>query len=161
MSELTLLLDEHVDRVFERLLRGRGFSVEQSKDRFGESTNDRELLDWCEKREVVFVTNNVKDFSRLHERNEHSGVLCYREQQLPKTDPAGLARTSKKSSHSMAATGSRITSSNSTSGTSGSTSSADSNTFVHSFTGERRVFAHHTPTTAQTWKRPRSSASGP
>ena len=29
-----ILLDEHVSRVFERLLRGRGYDVEQAKNRF-------------------------------------------------------------------------------------------------------------------------------
>lgn len=33
-----ILLDEHVGRVFERVLQERGHNVEQAKDRFGEHT---------------------------------------------------------------------------------------------------------------------------
>ena len=42
-----ILLDEHVGRVFEALLRERGHAVEQAKDRFGEHTSDAELVEWC------------------------------------------------------------------------------------------------------------------
>lgn len=40
MIAVRMLLDEHVGRVFERLLRERGYDVEQAKDRFGEQTTD-------------------------------------------------------------------------------------------------------------------------
>jgi hypothetical protein len=39
-----VLLDEHVSRVFERVLGEQGYHVEQAKDRFGERTVDSELL---------------------------------------------------------------------------------------------------------------------
>ncbi len=42
-----VLLDEHVGRVFERVLRERGHDVEQAKDVFGEATTDAVLLRWC------------------------------------------------------------------------------------------------------------------
>lgn len=92
MSGPTLLLDEHVDRVFEHLLADRGFAVEQAKDALGEATSDRDLLVWCRERDVVLLTNNAKDFERLDDRMEHPGVLCYRDQHLPKTDPEGFDR---------------------------------------------------------------------
>jgi len=41
----TFLLDEHVGRMFERVLTERGYDVEQAKDRFGERTSDSELLE--------------------------------------------------------------------------------------------------------------------
>ena len=41
-----VLLDEHVGRVFEHVLRSRGYRVEQAKDRFGEYTTDEDLLHW-------------------------------------------------------------------------------------------------------------------
>lgn len=39
----SILLDEHVGRLFERVLRERGYDVDQAKDRFGEQTNDTDL----------------------------------------------------------------------------------------------------------------------
>jgi streptomycin 6-kinase len=87
-----ILLDEHVGRVFERLLRERGHGVEQAKDRFGEYTSDAELLAWCSERDVVLLTNNAKDFEPLHGDHDHAGILLYYEQPLPDADPEGLAR---------------------------------------------------------------------
>ena len=48
MTGALILLDEHLGRVFERLLRERGHDVEQAKDRFGEHTSDAELVVWCD-----------------------------------------------------------------------------------------------------------------
>jgi len=42
-----VLLDEHVGRVFERLLQERGYDVVQAKDQFGEHTSDADLVEWC------------------------------------------------------------------------------------------------------------------
>jgi hypothetical protein len=88
-----ILLDEHVGRVFERLLRERGHDVEQAKDRFGEHTSDAELIKWCGESGTVLVTNNAKDFEPLHHEHGHAGILLYYDQKLPDTDPEGLART--------------------------------------------------------------------
>lgn len=93
MTTARILLDEHVGRVFERLLRERGHVVEQAKDRFGENTTDEALLEWCAEQNTVLVTNNAKDFEPLHRRCDHAGILLYYEQNLPDTDPEGLART--------------------------------------------------------------------
>jgi hypothetical protein len=88
-----ILLDEHVGRVFERLLRERGYDVEQAKDRFGEHTSDAELVAWCDESRTVLMSNNAKDFEPLHDEYDHAGILLYYEQNLPDTDPEGLART--------------------------------------------------------------------
>lgn len=93
MSGPRLLLDEHVGRIFERLLRERGHDVVQAKDQFGEHTTDTELLRWCTDEKVVLLTNNAKDFEALHPDYEHAGILLYYDQELPDTDPEGLART--------------------------------------------------------------------
>lgn len=93
MTTVKILLDEHVGRVFERLLHERGHEVEQAKDRFGESTGDAELLKWCNEHDRVLVTNNAKDFEPLHQDRDHAGILLYHAQELPNTDPEGLART--------------------------------------------------------------------
>lgn len=88
-----ILLDEHVGRVFERVLRERGYHVSQAKDRFGERTDDRELLQWCEENGFLLLTNNAKDFEPLHRQEDHAGLLLYYDQRLPDNDPEGLART--------------------------------------------------------------------
>lgn len=92
MTRPRVLLDEHVGRVFERVLRERGFEVEQAKDRFGERTDDVELLDWCTETGTVLVTNNAKDFEPLHRERDHAGILLFYDQGLPDDDPEGLAR---------------------------------------------------------------------
>jgi len=93
VTDVTLLLDEHVGRVFERVLRERGYDVTQAKDRFGEHTADSDLLAWCGDNGVVLVSNNAKDFEPLQGTCDHAGLLLYYDQTLPDTDPEGLART--------------------------------------------------------------------
>jgi uncharacterized protein with PIN domain len=88
-----VLLDEHVGRVFERVLRERGYDVSQAKDRFGEYTTDEELLRWCGENGTILLSNNAKDFERLHRDVAHAGLLLYYTQGLPDEDPEGLART--------------------------------------------------------------------
>jgi hypothetical protein len=39
-----ILLDEHVGRIFERLLYERGYDVVQAKDQFGEHTDDEQRV---------------------------------------------------------------------------------------------------------------------
>lgn len=92
MTGARLLLDEHVGRVFERVLRERGHEVEQAKDRFGEYTTDADLLTWCGDHGYVLLTNNAKDFEELHGETSHAGLFVYHDQTLPDRDPEGLAR---------------------------------------------------------------------
>lgn len=92
MTGVRLLLDEHVGRVLEQLLRERGHDVTQAKDEFGENTEDATLLEWCATNEVVLVTNNAKDFEPLAGERAHAGILLYYDQSLPETDPEGLAQ---------------------------------------------------------------------
>ena len=122
MTAPRILLDEHVGRVFERVLSERGHDVEQAKDLFGEHTDDRNLLAWCADEGVVLLSNNAKDFEPLHHEVDHAGILLYYDQKLPDTDPEGLARTGTKASISTEQQGSKTNSSISESGTTGSTS---------------------------------------
>jgi hypothetical protein len=92
MSQPSLLLDEHVPRVFEHLLRDRGYEIKQAKDEFGEETTDDELLEWCRANSVLLLSNNAKDFESLHRQRDHAGLLLYYEQSIPGDDPEGLAR---------------------------------------------------------------------
>ena len=41
----------------------------------------------------MLLTNNAKDFESLHAEYDHAGILLYYDQNLPDTDPEGLART--------------------------------------------------------------------
>lgn len=91
-ASVALLLDEHVGRVFEHVLRNRGYDVIQAKDQFGEFTTDTELLRWCSQNSHLLISNNAKDFETLHEETEHAGILLYYDQNLPDDDPEGLAR---------------------------------------------------------------------
>lgn len=95
-STVAILLDEHVSRIFERVLRERGFQVEQAKDRFGERTTDEDLLRWCAENDVLLLSNNARDFEVLHREIEHAGVLLYYDHDLPDDDPEGLAWTVEK-----------------------------------------------------------------
>ena len=88
----SILLDEHVSRVFEGVLRARGYAVTQAKDEFGERTVDEELVDWCSQNGYLLITNNASDFEPLHEAYDHPGMMFYRHQDLPDADPEGLAR---------------------------------------------------------------------
>jgi hypothetical protein len=88
-----VLLDEHVSRVFERVLGEHSYRVEQAKDRFGERTVDAQLLRWCAENEVLLLSNNARDFEVLHEQEDHAEVLLVYDQGLPDADPEGLART--------------------------------------------------------------------
>lgn len=87
-----ILLDEHVGRVFERVLREREYSVDQAKDRLGEGTSDKELLRWCGENDIILCSNNARDFEILHEQENHAGLLLYYDNDLPDDDPEGVAR---------------------------------------------------------------------
>lgn len=78
------------------MLRERGHDVQQAKDRFGEDTNDGELLHWCGEHGALLVSNNAKDFEELHGEVDHAGLLLYYDQNLPDEDPEGVARTVEK-----------------------------------------------------------------
>lgn len=77
----------------ERVLRERGYHVEQAKDRFGEHTTDLDLLEWSGEHGVPILTNNAKDFEPLHRTVAHGGLFIYHDQRLPDSDPEGFART--------------------------------------------------------------------
>ena len=93
MSSVRILLDEHLGRVLERVLRERGSDVVQAKDEFGERTTDRELLHWYDENDAILITNNAMDFESLHHDINHAGLFLFYDQRLPDDDPEGLART--------------------------------------------------------------------
>ena len=91
-EDVRILLDEHVSRIFQRLLEERGFTVQQACDRFGERTTDAELLEWAGENGWLVLTNDAKDFHRLHRTIDHGGILLFYDQTLQSDDPEGLAR---------------------------------------------------------------------
>ena len=92
MTSVRILFDEHLGRVFERVLRERGYAVDQAKDQFGEHTTDIELLRWCDENDAILISNNAKDFEPLHRDNDQAGLFLFYDQGLPVEDPEGLAR---------------------------------------------------------------------
>ena len=50
-------------------------------------------MEWCDESGTLLVSNNAKDFEPLHNESDHAGILLYYDQNLPDTDPEGLART--------------------------------------------------------------------
>lgn len=87
------LLDEHVTRVFERVLREQGIETSHVVDEIGEQTIDESLLEWCAEHQYVLITNDLKDFKPLHDRHDHHGIFVYTDPRLPDRDPEGLTRT--------------------------------------------------------------------
>lgn len=86
------LLDEHVTRVFERVLREHGTEVVHAVDEIGEQTVDKSLLEWCTDHQYILITNDLKDFKPLHTKHDHHGIFVYTDPRLPDRDPEGLAR---------------------------------------------------------------------
>lgn len=81
MADLRLLTDEHVPSVAVAALRSEGSSVTTARERFGERTVDPELLVATDELERTILTND-RDFVRLHETVEHSGIVIYTTQSL-------------------------------------------------------------------------------
>jgi hypothetical protein len=116
-----VLLDEHVGRVFERVLRERGHEGVQAKDVFSEETNDVDLVHWCDENGSLLVTNNAADFEQLHTTIDHAGPLVYRDQSRPETDPEGSTEPSTRYSRSTERSSFEANWSTSASGTTGFT----------------------------------------
>ncbi|WP_254543674.1 DUF5615 family PIN-like protein [Halomarina pelagica] len=79
MTRLAFLVDEHVPRVFTTSLRSSGFEATTARERYGERSNDRTILDDCRREEMVVVTND-RDFVRMGD--EHAGIVMYTDRTL-------------------------------------------------------------------------------
>jgi len=89
-----VLPDGPVGRVFERLLRERGYDVIRAKDRCGERTTGTGLLESCAESSTVPVRNDAREFEPPHREYDHAAVfLClYRDQKLPDGTPGRTRR---------------------------------------------------------------------
>ena len=117
-----MLLDEHVGRVFERVLRERGHEVVQAKDVFGEETNDADLVRWCGENDTLLVTNNATDFEQLHTTIDHAGCSSIATSRGQIRIRKGSPEPSMKCSRSTERSSFEANWSTSTSGTTGFTS---------------------------------------
>jgi len=91
MERFRILADEHVPRVFVTVLESNGFEVETVQDRFGQRTNDRQILERCAAADLVVLTND-RDFLELGQRVDHSGVILYSDLSILLDDPLAAAR---------------------------------------------------------------------
>lgn len=82
MGQLAFLADEHVDRALVTGVLANGYDVAVVREDYPSGEDDETLLDVCEKRGLVLVTND-RDFVRLGRRREHSGVVVYTSQEIP------------------------------------------------------------------------------
>jgi hypothetical protein len=86
MDRLRFLADEHVPSVFVGALRSNGFEVVIGQERYGQGTDDPDILDDCATAGLVVLTND-RDFVGLAEERDHAGVVVYTDQLSLLEDP--------------------------------------------------------------------------
>ena len=57
-----------------------------------ETTQDKKLLEWCNRHGYILLTCNVKDFEKLDRHMNHSGMIVSRDQGYPASKPSDFAR---------------------------------------------------------------------
>jgi hypothetical protein len=90
MERLSLLVDEHVPRVFTGALRSTGFAVTTAQERYGQESVDSSIFDDCAEEGLVIVTND-RDFVRLAAGRDHAGVIVYTDRRFLLDDPLAAA----------------------------------------------------------------------
>jgi len=85
VARLRLLTDEHVPSAAVRALRADGFSVVTARELLGDRTVDPDLLTAAAESDRILLTND-RDFVRLHECVDHTGILVYTSQDLSPDD---------------------------------------------------------------------------
>lgn len=76
MGRFRLLADEHVPRIFVTVLKSNGFEIETVQERFGQRTDDAQILEFCSRADRVVLTND-RDFLKLAGAVDHAGVILY------------------------------------------------------------------------------------
>lgn len=56
------------------------------------TTEDRPLLEWCDRHGYVLLTCNVRDFQQLDQQINHSGIIICTNQSYPATNPGKCAK---------------------------------------------------------------------
>ena len=90
MERLSLLVDEHVPRVFTNALRSTGFDVTTAQERYGEESVDSSIFEDCAVEGVVIVTND-RDFVRLADERDHAGIVVYTDRRFLLDEPLAAA----------------------------------------------------------------------
>ncbi len=90
MERLSLLVDEHVPRVFTGVLRSNGFDVTTAQERYGQESVDESIFEDCADEGMVVVTND-RDFVRLADERDHAGVIIYTDRRFLLDDPVDAA----------------------------------------------------------------------
>jgi Domain of unknown function (DUF5615) len=90
-----LLLDEMYPRVIADQLRGRGHDVISVQDAPGRGSPDHEVLEYARLEGRAIVTENVRDFRPLAERQieageTHAGLVFTTDRRWPRHDVGAL-----------------------------------------------------------------------
>jgi predicted nuclease of predicted toxin-antitoxin system len=79
---MDLVADEHVPSAVINALRSKGYDVIHAPEGYAQGDDDPELLENCTEDGRVLLTND-RDFVRLADEKEHSGVIIYTDQKRP------------------------------------------------------------------------------
>jgi predicted nuclease of predicted toxin-antitoxin system len=90
-----LLLDEMYPNVIAQQLRGRGHDVKSVHDAPGRGSPDSDVLEHARMEGRTVVTENVRDFRPLAERQieagkSHAGLVFTTDRRWPRTDIGAL-----------------------------------------------------------------------
>lgn len=81
------LLDENVTPSVGRILAEEGYDVVRVPDVLSEGADDGEILPYAVENDLVTITQDVNDFSRV-ESTEHAGVILLYDQQMSPSEIA-------------------------------------------------------------------------
>ncbi len=79
---MEFVADEHVPSAVINALRSKGYDVVHAPEQYTQGDEDIDLLENCAEDGRVLLTND-RDFVRLAEETDHSGVVIYTDQQRP------------------------------------------------------------------------------
>ena len=91
MGRLAFLADEHVDRALILGVRANGYDVAVVGEEYPAGEDDGALMDVCEQRNLVLLTND-RDFVRLGRSRAHTGIVIYTTQTIPVGEFVGAIR---------------------------------------------------------------------
>lgn len=81
------LLDENISPTVGHVLREKGYHVVRAPDVLSEGADDAEILRYAAENDLVAITQDVSDFSRV-EASEHDGMILVYDQQFSPTEIA-------------------------------------------------------------------------
>jgi predicted nuclease of predicted toxin-antitoxin system len=82
---LSVLADEHVNRVFITELSANGHDVAHVGTDYDRGTSDPDLLERATENDRIVLSNDA-DFARLHGEADHAGIVLYQEQNMSVTE---------------------------------------------------------------------------